>query len=191
MLERAADPEFEQLIRAMHEVQKSGAVGMRIEHDKDGDTSIMIFEDRGDPDVREQLRSIRKLLRLDPLAREYRIAFGRIAKDSREIAMLTRSMIQIMVELSSFTEVPAEHLAKGFVAPRLSEEKIARSAFRIRSSKERPETAFALVRYLDHWYSIAHGDVRSKVAFTLLLFLSSLTESDKEVSPPMVTIPTR
>ncbi len=59
--------------------------------------------------------------------------------------MLTRSMIQIMVELSSFTQVSAEHLAKGFAAPRLSEERIARSAFRIRSSKERPETAFALV----------------------------------------------
>ncbi len=122
-------------------------------------------------------------------AREYQIAFGRIAKDSREIAMLTRSMIQIMVELSSFTEVPAEHVAKGFVAPRLSAERIARSAFRIRSSKERPETAFAAVRYLNHWYWIGQGDVPSKVAFTLLLFLSSLTETDRDAKPPIVTIP--
>jgi len=129
------------------------------------------------------------LLRLDPSAREYRIAFGRIAKDSREIAMLTRSMIQIMVELSSFTEVPAEHVAKGFVAPRLSAERIARSAFRIRSSKERPETAFAAVRYLNYWYWIGQGDVPSKVAFTLLLFLSSLTETDRDARPPIVTIP--
>lgn len=190
MLKRA-DPEFEQLIQAMNEVQKSGAVGIRLKPDKDGATAIMIFEDRGDPNVRERLRSIKELLRLDPSAREYRVAFGRIAADSREIAMLTRSMIQIMVELSSFTEVPAEHLAKGFVAPRLSDERIARSAFRIRSSKEKPDSAFALVRYLDHWYWIAQGDVPSKLAFTLLLFLSSLTESDKDVSPPIVTIPAR
>lgn len=189
MLKRAADPEFEQLIQAMNEVQKSGAVGIRLKPDKDGATAVMIFEDRGDPDVRERLRRIRELLRLDPSAREYRIAFGRIAKDSREIAMLTRSMIQIMVELSSFTEVPAEHLAKGFAAPRLSAERIARSAFRIRSSKERPETAFAAVRYLNYWYWIGQGDVPSKVAFTLLLFLSSLTETDRDARPPIVTIP--
>ena len=189
MMKRAADPEFEQLIQAMNEVQKSGAVGIRLKSDEDGATSLMIFHDRGDPGVRERLGRIRELLRLDPAAGEYRVVYGRIAADSSEIAMLTRSMIQIMVELSSFTEVPAEHLAKGFAAPRLSEERIARSEFRIRSSKERPEIAFASVRYLDHWYSIAQGDVQSKVAFTLLLFLSSLTETDEDAKPPIVTIP--
>jgi hypothetical protein len=191
MLNRAAAPEFEQVIQALSEVQKSGAIGIRIKHDKDGAKSIMIFDDRDDPNVREQLRSIRDMLRLDPLAKEYRIVFGRIAKDSREIAMLTRSLIQIMFELSSFTEVPAEHLAKGFVAQRLSDEQIARSAFRIRSSKDKPDSAFAMVRYLDHWYSIAQGDVLSKGAFTLLLFLSSLTESETKGTSPIVTIPTR
>ena len=119
----------------------------------------------------------------------YRIAYGRIAKDAREIAMLTRSMIQIMVELSSFTDVPAEHRAKGFVAPRLSAERIARSLFRIRSSKEKPETAFAAVRYLNHWYWIDQANVPSKTAFTLLLFLSSLTETGRDAKPPIVTIP--
>ena len=43
MLRRAADPEFEQLIQAMNEVQKSGAVGIRLKPDKDGATAVMIF----------------------------------------------------------------------------------------------------------------------------------------------------
>lgn len=146
ILKGAADPEFEQLIQTMSEVQKSGAVGIRLKAGKDAATAVMIFQDRSDSDVRERLRSIRELLRLDPSVAEYRVAYGCIAADSREIALLTRSMNQVMVELSSFTEVPAEHLAKGFVAHRLSAERIARSVFRIRSSKEAPETAFAAVR---------------------------------------------
>jgi hypothetical protein len=94
-----------------------------------------------------------------------------------------------MVELSSFTEVPTAHAAKGYVSPRLSAERIARWAFRIRSSKEKPETTFAAAQYLNHWFWIGQGDVSSKVTFTLLLFLSSLTETDKDTTPPIVTIP--
>ena len=76
-----------------------------------------------------------------------------------------------------------------FVAPRLSAERMAQADFHIRSSKQKPDSTFAAVRYPDHWYWIGQGDVPSKVAFTLLLFLSSLTEAGKDTKPPIVAIP--
>ena len=53
-----------------------------------------------------------------------------------------------------------------------------------------PQTAFASVRYADHWFWIDDEDYPSKRAFTFLLLLSALVESAGDGQAPLVTIPT-
>ena len=59
-------------------------------------------------DVRKLSEEARKLLGLDLHAKEMKVVYGAIAADDRELAMLTRSMIEIMVELASQIELECD-----------------------------------------------------------------------------------
>jgi hypothetical protein len=60
---------------------------------------------------------------------------------------------------------------------------------RIQSASERPADAFVAVRYRDHWFWVEDRDYPSKVVFSFLLILFSLTETDSGRGSPLVTIP--
>ncbi|MBW1826842.1 MAG: hypothetical protein JRF45_10495 [Deltaproteobacteria bacterium] len=50
------------------------------------------------------------MLGLSPNAKEIRVVYGAFAADDQEITMLTRSMLQIMIELASYIDVPAKDI---------------------------------------------------------------------------------
>ena len=51
-----------------------------------------------------------QMLGLSPDAKEIRVVYGAFAADDQEITMLTRSMLQIMIELASYIDVPAKDI---------------------------------------------------------------------------------
>jgi len=46
-------------------------------------------------------------------AREFSVESGSVAEDDREIAILTRSILQVLVDIASYIEVPAPTSSKG------------------------------------------------------------------------------
>ena len=54
----------------------------------------------------------RTLLGLAPKTEEFRVVYGSIATDDKEIALLTRSILEILIDLSSYIEVPATSAAE-------------------------------------------------------------------------------
>ena len=64
-----------------------------------------------------------------------------------------------------------------------------RPLIRIGSAAERPDDAFAAVRYRGYWFAIDDHDMPSKRLFTFLMFLFTLVETSGKEGAPVVTIP--
>ena len=192
--QRVGDPEYYRVIELMRQIQLSGAIGMRIkkaEHAQDA--TVLIVQKEGlDPEVHAARQELAGLLGLNPDAREINVNYGLIPGADNEMAMLTRSMLQIMIQLATKIDVPPEHVAEGRTVPSLATTgSVAenRKLMKVHHGKERPADAFTAVKYRDYWYWVDDGDFRSKRTFAFLMILFSLTETGGKEGLPLVTIP--
>ena len=138
-------------------------------------------------------RSFNLLLGLNPLNDELEVTYGFLPKTDHELAMVTRSMLQLMIEIATQIEVPPEHIEQKRTIPTEiepdSEEKKIGYLTYIHSSIDRPEDAFVKIKFKDHWFWIDDRDFLSKRTFTFLMTIFSLTETGGKEGLPLVTIP--
>ena len=190
---RPADPEFYPLLERLRRIQDSGAIGLRVQKTNETEGVLMGFRGKVDASVEEDTRFVRKTLGLDPAAGEFRVAYGSIAKDDKEIAILSRSMLEILIDLASNIEVPAVHVGEKRVNPTMSEDTVQGAPvpplIMIHSSAEKPADAFIAVPYRDYWFWIDDRDLRSKLLFSFLMFVFSLTETGGKEGAPIITVP--
>ena len=106
--------------------------------------------------------------------------------------MLTRSMLEILVEVASHIEVPAAHVAEGRTLATLADEVATGGVIssRIQSSRDMPADAFVAVQYRGYWFWISDRDFSSKRLFSFLMFLFTLAETGTPTPAPTLTIPT-
>jgi hypothetical protein len=188
---RGEDPEFRRVIEAFRRVQQAGALGIRIERrSKDGGTFIF-FRDKVDPNVKRDIHLIRDELQIKPEIEEIPLTFGLPRHGGGDIALLTRSMWEILAELSAGVEVPQQDMADGraMPTPRLNVRPRALPIARIHSGTERPADVYIAVRYRDHWFWIDDRDIASKRVFTFLMVFSSIAETGAVPQVPVLTIP--
>src|SRR5208283_133160 len=103
---RPADPEFYPLLERLRKIQNSGAVGLRVQKTDDMEGVVMIFREKVDSALKEDGLFVRRTLGLDPTTGEFKVVYGSIAKDDKEIAILSRSILEIIIDLGSQIEVP-------------------------------------------------------------------------------------
>ena len=124
---------------------------------------------------------------------EFSVVYGVVPADDKEIAILTRSMLQIMIDLASTIEVPAEHVADKRVVPTFREKAVdgkpTAPLVQIHSSPQKPRDPFVTIPFRDHWFWIDDKDVLSKNVFSFLMFIFTLTETGQKEGVPIVTIP--
>jgi hypothetical protein len=187
---RPADPEFVRIVQAIRKAQIAGHVGIRVERDKDRKDSVAFFiRDKDiDPELGKELAEVRKALRLDPDRPEFQVVFGATAASPNEIAILSRSVIRILSELSTFVEVPVEHLASGIAPPIGAVEGDAGPDFRVLSSATKPCDPFVAVCYEGHWFWIEKSDYLSKRTMGYLLVLLALADTGAKEGLPVITI---
>ena len=189
---REGDQGYFRAITLLREIQKSGAVGMRIHQRGEEETTVMLFHKEGvPPEIQGNLEELETLLGIEPGAQEISVTYSQIPETDRELAMLTRSMMQIMLDMARLVEVPEAHALEGRTLPSMAFEGRTDDArtIRILSSPQKPEDALTAVKYRDHWFYIDDRDFASKRAFTFLMILFSLTETGEHESLPLVTIP--
>jgi hypothetical protein len=190
---RPADPEFYPLIERMRRLQASGAIGLRVQRTNEKEATLMTLRGKVDEATEEDSLAVRKMLGLDPAAQEFTVAYASIAKDDRELAILSRSILEIIIDLASHIEVPAVHVEEKRVNPTQVEEIAAggsqRPLIRIHSSHEKPADAFIAVPYHGYWFWIDDRDLPSKGMFTFLMFIFTLVETGGKEGAPIVTIP--
>ena len=190
------DPEFYVLISSLRKVQESRAVGIRVLETKDKKkNNVMFFRKKGvSPEVVAESNKVRKLLSLDLDAQEFTVVYGSLPTNDKEIAMLSRSMLEILIELSSRIDVPETHVAEERAFPTFvggsAEDYDLPPLFRVQSDREEPVDAFVAVEYRDHWFWIDDRDLRSKRVFSFLMYLFSLAERGEPQQAPVLTIPT-
>jgi hypothetical protein len=191
---RPADPEFYPLLERMRRVQLSGGIGMRVHRINNEESVLMTFRGKLDPGIEEEIRAIRHALGLDPEAREFRIVYGSVSSSEREVAILTRSALEVLVDLSSFITVPEVHVTERRVAPTAEPEAgpagPLRPLIQVASGTEPPADAFVAVPYRGHWFWIDDRDMPSKRMFSFIMFIFTLVEPGSKEPPPVLTIPT-
>lgn len=193
---RPANPEFYALLRDFYRVQASGEVGVRIEKLNSEERLELIFRPRIAAAVEGSLRNIKRILDLDQDAQVFRVTYGVVPTSDTEIAFLTRSILEVLTDLSSRIAVPEQHVAEHRVAPTpeadLGPEGPVPDLIRVTTSPDRPpDTAFVSAPYRGHWFSIDDRDLRSKRMFTFLMFLFTFVETPGGVPEPILTIPSR
>jgi hypothetical protein len=160
---------FDALMHALRQVQTHGAVGLRFDRQPVGGHVHVLLEG-DDPRAATAIRDVQRALGLGA-AREFEVVYGRSPGGPGQVAILTRSVLQVLYELGAPADGAGEALLTLHQGPR------------------EPTDAFAAVPYRGSWFWIAADDRRSKTVFAFAHVLQVLAESSAGQSPPVVTIP--
>jgi hypothetical protein len=188
------DPGFLRVLALMRKIQLSGAVAMRVKQDANKQqTSVLTFRSKDiAPQTLEDIRELRRLLRLDPDAGEFNLVFGSSATNDKEVAVLSRSLMHQMMTMASQVDVPTEDVSQGRATPGWESVGLDTNAVRliqIRSSKSKPADAFVAVNYRNHWFWIDDRDLKSKRVFSFMMMLFTLADTGEKEPLPLITIP--
>jgi len=190
---RAGDPKYRELMDALRESQSTGDTGFRVKPVNDKQAIVMFMRPPNEqPSVSS--RRMRELLGLNAKAREFNVVYGTFPENDTEIAMMTRSILQVMVDFASHVEVPQVDVAEGRVySPRRTaeQENLFPPLLVVRHGIAAPDDAYVAIRYRNQWFWIDDRDQKSKIAMTFLMLAFSLTEGAPAQAAPVVTIPAR
>jgi hypothetical protein len=191
---RSADPEFYAVLDAFRRVQLSESIGFRLERRGNDEASLIAFRGhRLTPAIEDELRNVRNMLGIAAGTRELRLTFGDVPRDDRELAILSRSILEILVEMAAWIEIPEDDVALGRSTSNRRPAPEAgprdRPMVRIRASDDAPAEPFVAVRYQRRWFWIDNRDLWSKGVFSFMLLLTSLAETGVTPQAPVVTVP--
>jgi len=185
-----ADPEFIEYVQLMQELQTLGAVGFELTTNEDNKSAIVFRlkkEGLADSTV-EKSRRVGEIIGLDPNRDQFRVIYAPFKSDPDTLSIQTRSVIQMLSAMAGFIDVPAERAA--YAVPGYDFSGTSQRPFRVHSAEDKPDDSFAQVRYEGYWYWIENSDLLSKRVFTLMLFMTTLTNQAKDANAPVLTIPT-
>ncbi len=190
------DPDFYRLTASLRKIQQSRAIDLRIQKtESKKKTVVMVFRKKDvDPETQAEINLVKELLGLNPEHQEFKVVYGALAKNDQEIALLSRSMLEIFQEMGSYIEVPEIHAAQKRVSGNFSRDADIDAGvaplMRIQSSKaDLINDAFIAVRYRGYLFWIDDRDYQSKRLFSFMMFLLTLAETGTPTQAPIVTIP--
>ena len=191
-----ADPEFHELTSALSRLQLSGQLAIRlIEIDEaarvEQQRGVYLTLGRAEHELEADGRLVKELLGLDMGVGQVSVAFGGMAKNGTEIAMLSRSILDIMLEMAYSVNVPEQDVASGRAGASIYDTPEGSSTPRriqIHSGEKLPDGVRIAVPYRDMWFWIDDTDMDSKLALAFLLTLFSLSEGSGSGASPLLTI---
>jgi len=187
---QAEDPRFGKVVDTLRRLQQKGAMAVRVEKKGANEATLLVISRFADDETVADRRYIAETLGLEPGAEQYDLAFGTVNASRTEVALLSRSILEILTDLSFDIEVPPEHAQDGRTGTPLPAELQKASSFKVLSGRSRPTDAFAAVRYENYWFWIDDRDFASKRAMSFMLVLIALTETGTAPAAPTLTIST-
>jgi hypothetical protein len=179
---------FRRLLHISKELGRRGAMEMYRDRAETPAVRYLIIEDHLDEDSQALVEEFRNMLDLDPTVNVYQMTDRLTQRSSSEITVHTRSLMGVLSFLSRGVEVPEKHRELGWVVDMGTWDGLV--PFRVRSSKEKPEDVFVIVRYHDHWFFIDHADHETKRAFGLLIYIFELQAPTTAAAAPILALPT-
>jgi hypothetical protein len=191
---RQADPEFYAVLAALRRLQLSGDVTLRLEKHGEEEVGFLTLSKRRGEQSNRDLDFVLKTLGVVPGKNgEIALTFGALPRSDAEIALLTHSMLGVLLEVASGVDVPSAHVTEGRTGPTArppdASDPHDRPLIRIYSGAKPPPGVYSAARYRDTWYWIGDDDLASKRVFTFLMMFFSLAETGVVPLTPVVTIP--
>lgn len=192
---RRGDTRYQELLSLLRKQQEEGLLGMYSKREQDQQVVRMSLRESEHSASGVRLARIRELLGIvDARVHEFTVVYGAQPTTGGEIAFQSRSMMQVLVDIGSYIEVPSKDRDEGRVyMPQRDEEidKLFPPLLRVHWSEKQPDEAHVAVKYRGGWFWIDDRDHSSKAAFNFLMLLFSLTETGSTQAAPIVTVPAR
>jgi hypothetical protein len=117
VLKQHGDRDLYRVLSLLKDLQTSDQIGFRVQPTKEGEATVTAFRAKGisEADL-ERSKKVRELLHLSLDAQEFKLVEATTQKDDKEVAMLTRSMSQILAEAAAGVEVPPSDIEQGRVS---------------------------------------------------------------------------
>ena len=190
---READPSFIRALQLLRELQAAGGFAMRVEENKNKIATGVLFFRREDipPEILEKAAEVRRLLKMPAEGQRFTLIYSPGRGPADELAVNSRSMLQIMGAFASYVDIPDAHMKdhSATPAPDSASAEASGQKIHIYSGKDKPAGAFAAVRYRDYWFWISDGDWRTKRALTAVMFFFTMTDTGAQEKLPLITIP--
>lgn len=187
---KQADPGYRELLAAWDRLRRERVLGLRRSKDEKKNAVIVLY--LSDKNMTEQARQdvdfVRTTLKIRPDATEFELAYGLIPDRPNEIAVLTESIIDLMLDLAWQVDVPQQHNDEGRTASTFVDTGLGGSLFTVHHSEDKPEDAYVAIRDRGYWFYIDDRDMISKRTFGLLQILFSLTDAGEGARGPVVSI---
>jgi hypothetical protein len=186
------DPEFAEVLELLGALRRDGVLGFRFDTQAGPRTAYLLLEDQESELLEPRARRLLDLLHLDTGVRSFPIRFGFGRDEPTEIRIYTRSLIEILSNLSAQVEVPDDNVDGGRTYPtqlRPAELGVLPS-LAVSARGLRPSEPFVAVEYRGTWYWIDDRDYASKRVFSTLMLLLNLVDKGAEGQLPVITIPT-
>jgi hypothetical protein len=191
---READPDFYRLVAKLAAIQKSGRMAVRIQEQADKSLIVIVFDLKNDKELTANAAEVYRLLGIAPGTKEIKVVYGTAAASDTEIAIQTRSILQVLIDMASQIEVPEKDIVEHRVGPTFHGDPIygpmSEPLVRIHASAEKPADASVAVPYRGQWFWIDDKDYPSKGMFSMIMFMFSLTETGGKAEAPIVTVST-
>jgi hypothetical protein len=186
-----ADPRFEKLIGLICEMQSLGGVVVKYGDEKNKGITSLVITNPNDLKAKVGRDELRQILQLRPDATEFTVVYGGSPSGDTEVAMVTRSVFDIMAEVAMAADVPQTDIDEGraYPHPPLLHDPSYKTLARIHSGRSLSPDAAVIVRYRDLWFWIDDRDLESKKVLSTLLLMVNLAESGRPATAPLVTIP--
>ena len=187
-----SDERFFRLVSLIAKTQDDDGMSFRVEKRGKDDVAIVVIGRDSSEERQGYNAEIREILGIESKNGEYNLVYGRHSSAPNEIAMLTRSILEMLVSLALWIDVPPEYVTSGRVRPTLDGALLEEYGFepliKVHSSTVRPESSFVDVRYDGLWYWIDNDDFGSKRTLGFMQVMFSLAESGGGQVAPVVTV---
>jgi hypothetical protein len=193
----AGSPEFFLLLRDLRRLQIAGLLSVRLRRDaapagshgiSDPGRVYVSLATTRDADLLATVGETKRLLGMPPGASEAEVVYGLIPEPG-QVALLTRSMLGVMAQLSLQMDVPPDDVARHRTLPTVGNVgPERRPVVIIHSGAAAPADVFTSVQYRRTWFWIAEDDFDSELAFSVLQILLALARTEPAPGA-IVTIP--
>ena len=187
------EPRFLEIVALMQHIQDTLGIGIKVMQKADDQVVLILLPSVVGAGAGPEARRLHELLQLPEGVSEFKLVYGQEPTAPDEIAILTRSTLDLLIELSLHADVPEDDVATGRTRATLSSavvEGLTDPLIRIHCAEERPDDCFVTVRYRDHWYWVDDHDRTSKRAFSFAMLVMSLTSGGATGAGPVVTVST-
>jgi hypothetical protein len=189
-IRQQGDPELFELIGMWQRLRAAGVLDVASgTGDNSADLFLYLRQERAEENAKNDLKRFQTLLNLAPDENEIRIVHGYLPRSDNEIAILTGSIWDVMLNLAWQFDVPPEHVTSGRTGPAFRSTQFnGKPPIKVMNSTDEPTDVYAKAFTQGRWFYVENTDMESKQAFSFLQLLLSLAETAMPDRAPVLTI---